>query len=97
MFALDTHPLLEVMLQHRDTSEREVAHEPGRRESTPCPASSGDSIASAPQSVSEVVYVSAQAEQSALVDLALVLLIFLECVPLDLRAELQSHPDDIQR
>lgn len=40
---------------------------------------------------------SAQAEQSTLVDLSLVLLIFLECVSLDLRAELQSHSDDIQR
>lgn len=40
---------------------------------------------------------SAQAEQSTLVDLSLVLLIFLERVSLDLRAELQSHSNDIQR
>ena len=40
---------------------------------------------------------SAQAEQPTFVDLSIVLLIFLERVPLNLGAELQSHSDDIQR
>lgn len=97
MFARVTHPLLKVMLQHRNASKREIAHEPRRRDSTPCPASRSDSIACAPQRVSEVVDMSAQAEQPTLVDLSLVLLIFLKGVPLDLRNKLQSHTDDVQR
>lgn len=85
------------MLQHRDATEIEVIHEPRRCDSAPCPATGGDSISSSPQGVPKVVYVSAQSEQPALVNLALVLGIFLERVPLDLRAELQRHAEDVER
>lgn len=82
-----THPFLKVMLQHRDATEGEVIGEPRGRDSTPCPTASSDGISSAPKSVPKVIYVPAQAEQPALVDLALVLGIFLPCVSLDLGAK----------
>lgn len=85
------------MLQDRNGAEVEVPNEERSNNSTPSPTARGNRVAGAPKRVSQVVDVSAQTEQATLVYLALVLGIFLENVPLDLRAELQRHAESVQR